>query len=235
MRFLGMNSKVVVVFLMFLANAAMGQGHTANADTVDLSKFTTMEILVLELKDGSVITGMITEKNRNVSITITTLNGETKEINISQIKQIRRWIDELTKSYSQDETQEALVPLDYRKPHLAAALSFSFGMLGMPMWGQIYNDEAEKALWIFLAEIPAAIIIAYWGTTDVVWETAALTYLGIWGYCIVDAWVSAERINKKMGYTSSLKNSNKRSYSFSVFPTIGEKGTAAMAKFVFNF
>lgn len=77
-----------------------------------------------------------------------------------------------------------------RKPIFAAVMSAI-----LPGFGQIYNGQINKALWIFIAfcliAIPLTVIIAlYLPVWMTVFALAAgvLIPLMIWGYGIIDAW-----------------------------------------------
>lgn len=80
-------------------------------------------------------------------------------------------------------------------PWLASAMSFV-----LPGFGQLYNGEANKAIWLFIAfavlSIPGIVFIALYlyGT----WMAPALAVslmltLSIWLYGLIDAWRTARR------------------------------------------
>lgn len=81
-----------------------------------------------------------------------------------------------------------------RKPWQALAMSFV-----LPGFGQFYNGEANKAIWLFLAfallSIPGVAVIALYLSGG--WTMPALTLslllaLTIWLYGMVDAWRGAK-------------------------------------------
>ncbi len=83
-----------------------------------------------------------------------------------------------------------------RKPIFAAVMSAI-----LPGFGQIYNGQINKALWIFIAfcliAIPLTVIIAlYLPVWMTVFALAAgvLIPLMIWGYGIIDAWRNARQL-----------------------------------------
>jgi signal peptidase I len=82
-----------------------------------------------------------------------------------------------------------------RKPAFALVMS-----LVLPGWGQLYNGEMNKAIWLFLAfavlSAPALALIALyvpngWMMPSLLLGLAAT--LAIWLYGMVDAWRSARR------------------------------------------
>ena len=82
-----------------------------------------------------------------------------------------------------------------RKPWLALAMSFV-----LPGFGQIYNGDANKAIWLFLAfallSIPVVSFVALYlsgGWMMPILVASLLIALAIWIYGMVDAWRSACR------------------------------------------
>ncbi|MEQ1619762.1 MAG: signal peptidase I [Methylococcales bacterium] len=85
-------------------------------------------------------------------------------------------------------------PLNHpRKPWLALAMSFV-----LPGFGQLYNGEANKAIWLFIAfavlSIPGLVFIALYLSGG--WMLPALVIslmltLSIWLFGMIDAWRSA--------------------------------------------
>ena len=80
-----------------------------------------------------------------------------------------------------------------RKPWLALAMSFV-----LPGFGQIYNGDANKAIWLFLAfallSIPVVSFVALYlsgGWMMPILVASLLIALAIWIYGMVDAWRSA--------------------------------------------
>lgn len=77
-----------------------------------------------------------------------------------------------------------------RKPLFAALMSAL-----LPGFGQLYNGEVNKAIWVYLSfailAIPMAIVIALYlpsGLMMFVLVIALLAVLGVWLFGIVDAW-----------------------------------------------
>lgn len=90
--------------------------------------------------------------------------------------------------------QQQLTPK--RKPLVALAMS-----LVLPGFGQLYNGEVNKAIWLFLAfallSIPGVAVIALYLPSG--WMVASLALglmltLAIWVYGMVDAWRTARRL-----------------------------------------
>jgi signal peptidase I len=82
-----------------------------------------------------------------------------------------------------------------RKPLLAALMSFV-----LPGFGQLYNGEVNKAIWLFLVfsllSIPGMAIVALYLPDRLMMPALLLSLtsaLGIWVYGIVDAWRTAQR------------------------------------------
>ncbi|HEY8102209.1 MAG TPA: signal peptidase I [Burkholderiaceae bacterium] len=80
-----------------------------------------------------------------------------------------------------------------RKPLLAALMSFV-----LPGFGQLYNGELNKAIWLFLGfaflTVPGMALIALYLPSGWMLPTLLMSFimtLATWGYGIVDAWRSA--------------------------------------------
>ncbi len=87
------------------------------------------------------------------------------------------------------------IPNHSRKPWLALAMSFV-----LPGFGQLYNGEANKGIWLFLAfafvSIPGISFIALYLTGIWMMPTLIMSLivtLGIWLYSMIDAWRNARR------------------------------------------
>lgn len=82
-----------------------------------------------------------------------------------------------------------------RQPWFAAFMSFI-----LPGFGQLYNGEWNKAIWLFLGfallVIPGIAVIALYLPASWTFPTlllSLLTLLGLWGYSVVDAFRTARR------------------------------------------
>jgi signal peptidase I len=82
-----------------------------------------------------------------------------------------------------------------RKPWLALAMSFV-----LPGFGQLYNGEANKAIWLFIAfavlSIPGMVLIALYLSGALMLPALVLALmitLAIWLYGLLDAWRTALR------------------------------------------
>ncbi len=82
-----------------------------------------------------------------------------------------------------------------RKPVLAALAS-----LVLPGFGQFYNGDLNRAIWLFLSFallcIPAVALIALYLPDRLMLPTLLLglgATVGVWGYAVGDAWRSARR------------------------------------------
>ncbi|MGZ3241554.1 MAG: hypothetical protein ACXWJK_15090, partial [Burkholderiaceae bacterium] len=80
-----------------------------------------------------------------------------------------------------------------RKPLLAALMSFV-----LPGFGQLYNGELNKAIWLFLGfaflTVPGMALIALYLPNGLMLPTLLISLvmtLSTWVYGIVDAWRSA--------------------------------------------
>lgn len=92
---------------------------------------------------------------------------------------------------STDDNQ--LAPYAPRNPIFAALMSAI-----LPGFGQLYNGQINKSLWIFLAfcllAMPLTVVVALYlpvKLTAVVLALASLMTLAVWLYGIVDAWITA--------------------------------------------
>ncbi len=82
-----------------------------------------------------------------------------------------------------------------RRPLLAALAS-----LVLPGFGQLYNGDLNRAIWLFLTFallcIPGMALVALYLPDQWMLPTLLLglaSTLGVWGYAVVQAWRSARR------------------------------------------
>ncbi len=82
-----------------------------------------------------------------------------------------------------------------RQPWLALAMSFV-----LPGFGQLYNGEANKAIWLFIAfavlSIPGIVFIALYLSGGLMVPALVISLiltLSIWIYGLIDAWRTARR------------------------------------------
>jgi len=87
-----------------------------------------------------------------------------------------------------------------RQPWFAAFMSFI-----LPGFGQLYNGEWSKAIWLFLAfallVIPGIAVIALYLPASWMFPIlllGLLMFLGLWGYGVVDAFRTAQHLQDYM-------------------------------------
>ena len=102
--------------------------------------------------------------------------------------------------YSEPSLSSATTPTEAlamtpRKPVLAALAS-----LVLPGFGQLYNGEVNRAIWLFLSFallcIPGVALVALYLPDRLMLPTLVLglgATVGVWGYAVWDAWRSARR------------------------------------------
>ena len=98
-------------------------------------------------------------------------------------------------SLSSATTPTQALAMTPRKPALAALAS-----LVLPGFGQLYNGDLNRAIWLFLSFallcIPALALVALYLPDRLMLPTLVLglgATIGVWGYAIWDAWRSARR------------------------------------------
>jgi TM2 domain-containing membrane protein YozV len=152
---------------------------------------------VVYLKNGSIIRGVIIEQIPEESVKIRTADGSVFVYQMSEVERI---------------TKEAPVagqptkPTKSKKePALACVLSFL-----LPGLGQFYNGEAGKGAIMLGASFFGVILMAS-AINDELWTRqdsdakgtfGVMIFLGAWLWSVIDAPISASKINRDNGWTS---------------------------------
>lgn len=152
---------------------------------------------VVYLKNGSIIRGVIIEQVPGQSIKIRTADGSLFVYQMSEVEKITK---------EAPVTSEAPKPTKSRKePVLACVLSFL-----LPGLGQFYNGEAAKGA-IMLGAGLCGMALMMSSISDELWTSrqsnekgtlGLMIFVGAWVWSIVDAPISASKINQKNGWTS---------------------------------
>ncbi len=151
---------------------------------------------VVYLKDGSVVRGVIIEQIPEESLTIRTATGSVVVFQMGEIERTAK------------ERPPSTVPTSPRKsrkdPIVAGVFSFF-----LPGAGQFYNGEIAKGA-VMLGVAVTGIALLMRGAWRQTWydegesETGigGLLLFGAWIVSVIDAPLSASRINRKNGWTS---------------------------------
>ncbi len=154
---------------------------------------------VVYLKNGSIIRGVIIEQIPEQSLKIRTADGSVFVYQMSEIERIRK---------EKPVTSLPPIPTKSRKePVVACALS-----IFLPGLGQFYNGEVGKgAIMLGASAIGATLMMAALTEEIVDWNDeeshpegtlGVFMFLGAWIWSVIDAPMSASRINRKNGWTS---------------------------------
>lgn len=180
-------SIVVVILLAFLVSLMPAAGNGQEEALQD----------VVYLKNGSIIRGVIIEQIPEQSVKIRTADGSVFVYQMSEVEKITK---------ETPVTNETPKPMKSRKePALACVLSFL-----LPGLGQFYNGESGKGAIMLGASIFGVILMAS-AINDELWsgrnsdEKGALggmIFLGAWLWSLIDAPISASKINRENGWTS---------------------------------
>lgn len=152
---------------------------------------------VLYLKNGSVIRGVIIEQIPGQSVKIRTADGSVFVYQMSEIERIAK-----------EEPGKTMPTKARKEPVVACALS-----IFLPGLGQFYNGQYAKGALMLGAFIAGALfmLVAYVG--DIMESNhdeaihpqgtlGALIFFGTWIWSVIDAPISASKINRKNGWTS---------------------------------
>lgn len=152
---------------------------------------------VVYLKNGSIIRGIIIEQIPGQSLKIRIADGSVFVYQMSDVERITK------------EKPVTSVPTKVRKePVVACALS-----IFLPGAGQLYNGEVAKGVIMFGAFIIGASLMMAALTEEIVdWNyekeshpdlaLGTLILLGAWLWSVIDAPISASRINRENGWAS---------------------------------
>lgn len=162
---------------------------------------------VVYLKNGSIIRGMILEQVPGESLKIQTRDGSVFVFQMDEVARIVK--EEAFVQEAEPEPEELKKPIGSKKePALAFGLSFFF-----PGAGQFYNGEAGKGaimLGVSMAGVMVLMIAAaedddFWGnssddTAPAMVMMPLAMIMGSWIWSMIDAPISATRINRERGW-----------------------------------
>jgi TM2 domain-containing membrane protein YozV len=152
---------------------------------------------IVYLKNGSIIRGDIVEQVPGQSIKIRTADGSVFVYQMGEVEKITK---------EAPVTSEAPKPIKSRKePALACVMSIL-----LPGLGQFYNGEAAKGAIMLGASVFGVVLMAS-AINDELWTSqdsdakgtfGAMIFLGAWLWSVIDAPISASKINRENGWTS---------------------------------
>lgn len=152
---------------------------------------------VVYLKNGSVVRGIIFEQVPLEKLKIRTADGSIFVFQMSEIERITR---------EAPVTPEPVGPMKSKKdPALACLFSFL-----LPGTGQFYNGEVGKGAIMLGVSLAGATLMLY-SLGDDLWNDdrsddnaafGAVLLLGAWAWSVIDAPISASRINRENGLAS---------------------------------
>ena len=158
---------------------------------------------VVYLKDGSVVKGTIVEQVPNKSLKIETADGSLFVYKFDDIEKIAK--------------EAARVAGGQKSPFLAGALSFF-----VPGTGQFYNEEWGKGAIHLVVAVGGSTMLAAGGGGSVTVAGFALSVTNlVWS--VVDAPISASRINKARGYAGLGVPSSDQRFAVCLGP-VGSEG-----------
>jgi hypothetical protein len=144
---------------------------------------------VVYLKDGSIIRGTIIEKIPLVSVKIQTIDGSVS-------------------MYSWSEIQRTQANPALGKPPRLPGIAFLWSCF-IPGAGQVYNGQMIKGA-LIIAAMTSGFCMLFNGLgkerTRVhqnVSNTGGCIFLGAWIYSVIDAPISASRINRERGWATA--------------------------------
>ena len=182
--------KSIVLFSTLLIGFCLVQSTVAQEEMQD----------VVYLKDGSIVRGTIIEQAPNASIKILTRDGNTFVYNMGDVERIAK------------ERRMGVYRGPKKSPGGALALSLVFGgLFPIQGTGQWYNGEiAEGFLYLLVGLASAGAVVdgLEKGDADEA-GLGALVYLVSWIWGSVDAYKSANRLNRERGYYSFSDQSPK--------------------------
>jgi len=151
---------------------------------------------VVYLKNGSIIRGIIVEQIPQESIRIQTVDGSVIVYGMNEIARITREKSHVTRPSASVHSK--------KHPVLAWFVS-----LLLPGGGQFYNGEVGKGA-LMLGAFTVGYVLALSSLDDDTWENdgpdvsaqaGAIIALGTWLWSMIDAPVSASKINRENGWT----------------------------------
>jgi TM2 domain-containing membrane protein YozV len=152
---------------------------------------------VVYLKNGSNIRGIIFEQVPLEKLKIRTADGSVFVFQMSEIERITR------------EAPIASAPVAPMKSRKDPALACLFSFL-LPGTGQFYNGEAGKGAIMLGASLIGATLILYSIGDEVLYDDRSddnaafgvVLFFGAWVWSVIDAPISASRINRENGLAS---------------------------------
>lgn len=172
---------------------------------------------VVYLKDGSVIRGMIVEQVPNVSVKI-----QTREGNVFVYKMEN--IQKMTKEPIRGMGMGQMSGTGQKSPALAFVLSFL-----VPGVGQYYNGEVAKGI-IQEAAFVGGLVLYIQGVNDyddTLQAIGGFDLMAAWIWSMIDAPLSANRINRGLQSFGHLIEFNHDPYALGVDVAPGRKGMNA--------
>jgi hypothetical protein len=172
---------LVLVISAFVTPGASGQGSMQD---------------VVYLEDGSVIRGTIIEQIPGESLRIRTRDGSVFVYRMEQVERIAR--------------EPAIEAPGRRNPGTALILAVGPGIFGIHGMGQWYNNEIGKGLLFFGAGIVGGGLVLSDGPAgesesevDTRATIGAILWLGSLTWSSIDAYRSAQRINRDQGLANA--------------------------------
>jgi len=140
---------------------------------------------VVYLKNGGIMHGIIIEQVPNQSLKI-----QTHDKNVFVYK-----FDEIEKITKEATSQSLEHDAAYLNPGLSWALS-----VVVPGAGQFYNGQYTKSVFLFLTS-SSCFVLGYHEMLSGIHEPAFIAYTVIWAFSMIDAPVTAIKINKAHNLT----------------------------------
>lgn len=152
---------------------------------------------VLYLKDGSIIRGTVIEHIPGQSVRIRSAAGDVFVYQMSEIERDTK-----------EESAGTLPTRSRKEPVVACALS-----IFVPGLGQCYNGQYAKGVLMFVLFVFGGFVMVLSSIGDIMDSNrdeaihpggtlAAIIFFGTWLWSVIDAPISASRINRKNGWTS---------------------------------
>jgi len=185
---------------VFVAAALIGMSSLTIPRSAAMAQQPSAQQLedVVYLKDGSVIRGTIVEQRPGESVLIRTHDGNQFRYRMEQIEKLAK------------EAPASLAAVAMQNPKsVGGAVALSVLITG---GGQAYNGQWGKAAGFVLLAVVSYVAMASALDSDACYYnddcgsagTWALVFVGNWIWCVVDAGVSAAKINAHAGRSASL-------------------------------
>jgi hypothetical protein len=175
-----------VAFLVLAVSAVVPPGISGQEPMQD----------VVYLENGSVIRGTIIDQIPDESLRIRMQDGSVFVFRMQEVERITR--------------EPAIESPSRKNPGTALTLAVAPGFLGLHGLGQFYNNEIGKGLLFFGAGIVGGVLVLSDGPVD---ESdsdvntratiGAVLWLGSLTWSSIDAYRSAQRINRQQGVARS--------------------------------